>query len=80
MTRTSAMTMADTCTTCRYWAPNDEPQGIASDHGWGECRRYPPQVVQAEPGQRVACFPITTGEQWCGEYWIKGKPVPSAPA
>ena len=62
--------MTDTCSSCRYWVPNDEPQGITSDHGWGECRRYPPQVVVELklPGTTFAAFPITTGELGCGEH------------
>ena len=71
------MTDIDTCSSCRYWVPNDEPQGITSDHGWGECTRYPPQVAPTQPG--LAAFPITTGEQGCGEHWLKGKTVPPPP-
>lgn len=61
-----------TCSSCRYWVPNDEPQGITSDHGWGECRCHPPQVVvvhrMAQPDQETTVFPFTTGELWCGDH------------
>ncbi len=60
--------MADTCSTCHFWVPNDEPQGVTSVHGWGECRRYPPQVVMALPGRQTTVWPITTGELGCGEH------------
>ena len=70
--------MPDTCSTCRYWVPNDEPHGITSDHGWGECRCHPPQVVVAEPGSHHvkgrAVFPIITGELGCGEHKKRGEP------
>ena len=61
-------TCSDTCRTCRYWVPNDEPQGITSDHGWGECRCHPPQVLAAQPGRQTTAWPITTGELGCGDH------------
>ena len=60
-------TTSDTCSTCRFWVPNDEPQGITSDHGWGECRLLPPRVVVVG-GQAKTLFPVTTGELGCGEH------------
>ena len=69
--------MSDTCSSCRYWVPNDEPHGITSDHGWGECRRYPPQMVVAQPGKYRAMAPITTGDVGCGEHKERVGPVAS---
>ncbi len=65
--------MSDTCSTCRYWVPNDEPQGITSVHGWGECRRWPPKMEGTRNmlGKKFATFPITTGELGCGEHWVR---------
>ena len=65
--------MSDTCSSCRYWVPNDEPQGITSDYGWGHCRRWPPSVVgrtvtTGDPRERVTLWPITTGDLGCGEH------------
>ena len=41
------------CSGCRYWDPIDEATGL--------CRRHAPRL-EAE-----AAWPLTQGEDWCGE-------------
>lgn len=43
------------CQTCRWWNRLDDENG--------ECRRYPPQVVQDGDA-----FPVMESEDWCGEW------------
>lgn len=80
-----AMTMINTCSTCHYWVPGDEPgpggAPQSSDHGWGECRIQPPRVLDVA-GQAKTLFPITTGELGCGEFALASPPPepPSPPA
>ena len=49
------------CERCRHSAPAQQPGQI-------ECRRFPPQVVVASPGQLVALFPLVGPDQCCGEF------------
>lgn len=60
------------CLSCRYWVESDEPEGITSEHGWGECRLLPPRVVVVE-GRMKSVFPVTTGNVWCGELRERGQ-------
>ena len=59
--------MTDTCSSCRFWVPGDEPTH-SSEHGWGECRRHPPQVVVIGDGKSTGLWPTTTGDQGCGDH------------
>jgi len=53
------------CFYCRFWKAR-ESDGL----GW--CRRHAPRpvAVKAETDSflRDASFPITDGDQWCGEF------------
>jgi hypothetical protein len=62
--------MADPCQTCRWW---HGPVQYASGHPWGECRRYPPQVVMTPSNSTKVEFPTTAGFQFCGEHQPKPK-------
>jgi hypothetical protein len=50
--------MKNTCVSCRYW------QGRA---GYGECRKYPPVVVDAMDGVSTE-WPAVATDDWCGEW------------
>lgn len=50
-------TKPNTCPNCRW---SDKAPG-----GW-KCRRLPPVVHQARPGE--ALFPMVQADDWCGEY------------
>ena len=57
------------CKNCRHYAAyiyeNDvggHTDQLTSDYG--ECRRFPPQVVQEEQSN----FPIVDDTTWCGEF------------
>lgn len=60
MAKTTKLEQArGTCSQCVHWK---QP----------ECRRYPPQVVVAEDEDGmttpVTVFPLTDGDEWCGEH------------
>lgn len=59
--------MAATCSTCRYYAPNN--------HSYGRCYRYPPTVVQlGEVRSGGATSPAVQKDGWCGEHAEKDAP------
>lgn len=43
------------CDECRHWKPVDDGDG----NDIGQCRRFPPTYDG---------WPMTTGEDWCGEW------------
>lgn len=49
--------MSESCKTCLFWA-------CTNDGKLGDCRRHPPVASEHYP----SVFPVTPGEQWCGEY------------
>jgi hypothetical protein len=52
-----------TCSSCRHWKPLEE--------GLGQCRRYPPTVIQANqltPRGPIVTFNLTAHDLWCGEH------------
>jgi hypothetical protein len=60
-----AVTAKFVCSGCRWW--NFHPTEGAdrnSDRAVGYCRRFPP--TRRENG--VGAWPITFGNDWCGEY------------
>jgi hypothetical protein len=67
--------MSDACQTCRYWKIQ------VSGGAYGECRRSPPVIVEAEwlanPEDEerdwlASRWPVTDEGDWCGEFG--GKP------
>jgi hypothetical protein len=58
-----------TCRSCRWWW---------AIHGYGECRRYPPQVMPPNSTRLVHGdrFPRTEPLQWCGEHRWLVEPAP----
>jgi hypothetical protein len=70
------------CEICRFWlAVNNVSENSLG--GTGFCRRYPPKKFQEmeatakrsweNVGEQtyiryVECFPITTSDEWCGEF------------
>lgn len=60
-----AVTAKFVCSACRWW--NYQPTEGAepnSDQAVGYCRQFPPE--RRENG--VGAWPITFGNDWCGEY------------
>jgi hypothetical protein len=58
-----------TCQECTYYFP--ETENTKKHVTAGECRRFPPQVVQdLEYGEivRTQVWPLVYGTDWCGEY------------
>lgn len=56
---------APACAKCRYWQPADMD---------GECRRHAPQAVVLNMDEETkfeSHFPITAGEDWCGDFQAK---------
>jgi hypothetical protein len=45
------------CKTCRWWEPTITTHGL--------CRRYPPTVMEHHERD---CQPVTTKDDYCGEY------------
>ena len=59
---------AERCERCSHAAPASNPTpGVPQL----ECRRFPPQVVAAAPGQLVALFPLVDPTAHCGEWRVK---------
>jgi hypothetical protein len=58
------------CSGCRWWqfypAEGSDPN---SQHAVGYCRRFPP--TRRENG--AGAWPITFGNDWCGEYADKSE-------
>jgi hypothetical protein len=53
------------CSRCRWWLFHPtEGAEPSSDQAVGYCRRFPP--TRRENG--VGAWPITFGNDWCGEY------------
>lgn len=61
--------MSQSCSSCRYWAPNLAPNTEFED-GKGNCYRYPPThfVTGTPPSHETSLFPVTSDADWCGEY------------
>lgn len=63
------------CETCCYWKSNRPVIGFSSGYGQqpsefvakGECRRFPPLMMQTPSGPR-AQWPLTLAHHWCGEH------------
>jgi len=56
------------CLNCKCWNPYDSEPGTLSE---GSCRRLPPSVPVNDEYVRetpLMSFPITYGEEWCGEW------------
>jgi hypothetical protein len=51
----------DSCRICRFFA-------------YGECRRFPPQVVRQQDGMIGSDFPMIHPDGWCGEFQKKETP------
>ncbi len=60
------------CRDCRYF------QEIATGPVIGNCRRYPPTIIQDDDGETAmfpsSVYPVMVGEGWCGEF-VQRKPV-----
>ena len=54
--------MSKTCATCRFWD--------AAMHGYGFCRRYPPQAADTHKTfiDPLSIWPKTAARYWCGEH------------
>lgn len=61
------------CDKCRWWHKEPDSDAI-SDEGVGECRRFPPQILENNPGDGEpngmpwGTHPLTFGYDWCGEF------------
>lgn len=54
------------CDRCKHCAAASNPQ--AASAGQLECRRFPPGLATAGPGQIVALFPLVDAGSYCGEF------------
>ena len=74
--RAMAVTSKFVCSGCRWWhfhpTEGAEPD---SEQAVGYCRRFPP--ARRENG--VGAWPITFGNDWCGEYAEKSEVSRSLP-
>lgn len=51
-----------TCSSCRYYAAIiDDAEDV------GVCRRYPPQVIEAD-GDLESVRPVVEADNYCGEW------------
>jgi hypothetical protein len=64
-TRTMALASKFVCSGCRWWYfQPTEGADPESEQAVGYCRRFPP--TRRDNG--VGAWPITFGNDWCGEY------------
>ncbi len=65
-----AVTSKFVCSGCRWWHYHPtEGADADSEQAVGYCRRFPPS--RRENG--VGAWPITFGNDWCGEYAEKSE-------
>lgn len=53
------------CATCLWWHQNPK------DEEFGQCRRHAPRATREDPDNpftSYACWYVTHGEDWCGEW------------
>jgi len=63
------------CGACRFWVAVDYVPPLR-DGEWGRCRRFPPHLLDltypalagAAAPNGMAAPPLTSKDQWCGEY------------
>jgi hypothetical protein len=68
--------MTNSCANCRYFFP----AGEESNREIGDCRRYPPRVVQFSIKEGVeSAHPIVSEDEWCGEWASVKGADPNAP-
>lgn len=63
----NTITTTRACEQCAYW------NAIEDSHG--ECRRHAPQTIAFEVDEEVkfeSMFPVTAGDDWCGDFSAKG--------
>lgn len=51
------------CGDCRYWTP-----ALGRDRAGGECHRFPPVPNPDAAMAGKDLWPLTTANQWCGEF------------
>ncbi len=58
------MTRQPVCKDCRYWSARcKDAEYRYPGVKYGECRRYPPKVIEL-----LTMFPETATNSWCGEH------------
>jgi hypothetical protein len=57
----------DGCHNCAHWLARPH-LAVDGRGGAGECRRNPPMAA----GMRSSQFPMTRGQDWCGEQKLAG--------
>lgn len=50
------------CNSCIFW---DQDEG--DPEGEGYCHRHPPRVLRKSDGNIVSQWPVTTGNDFCGD-------------
>ena len=55
--------MKPTCGGCRFW---DEVTEVGDEERYGNCRRYPPTMLQFDESP-YPVWPLTAAAEWCGE-------------
>ncbi len=63
MPKATVLIREERCERCKHCAAASN--GAANQI---ECRRFPPQIVAAAPGQIVALFPLVDPGASCGEF------------
>lgn len=56
------------CETCRFWVERVTQGGEVLN--FGNCHRYPPVVNRKGIETSFPAHPMTTGDEWCGE-WLR---------
>ena len=55
-----------TCDVCGYWE-FIKFENVPAEK-WGPCHRYPPKIRGNSKSANDTHFPLTLGDDWCGEF------------
>lgn len=60
----------DSCTNCRHWHRLDDSDQVPKADVVGECRRYPPSVIEIDEGTEapIQALPEVEARFCCGEH------------
>ena len=62
------------CEICAYWVNTHHLSRVHP----GECRRFPPVVMQDDTDEDYAAYQMTEAMEWCGEH-SEGQPIGTKP-
>lgn len=67
---TPSHVLHDSCCNCRFWRRLDDPEQMPHADVIGECRRYPPTLIELDAGtdEPIQALPQVEARFYCGEH------------